>query len=104
MANELPIQGLPKTGAVQPGGTTNAKSASSDGGVAFRALLDDLEAKARDLQAQSKALEKPEDLAGAVQGAKASLDDALSIRDRLLEAFREARMQETAPPEPKRKI
>ena len=99
MANELPIQGLPKSAPVQPGAATSAKSGPTEGGVAFRALLDELEVKARDLHAQSKSLERPEDLADAARGAKASLDDALSIRDRLLEAFREARQQGAAPPD-----
>lgn len=104
MTNEIPIHGPQKTGPIQPGVGSNAKTGPTDGGVAFRALLDELEAKSRDLQAQSKSVESPADLAGAVQGAKASLDDALSIRDRLLEAYREARQQDLAPREPKRKI
>lgn len=101
MANQLPIQGLPQSAPVQPGAIPSAKTDSTQGGPAFRALLDELETKARELQAQSKSLEKPEDLGLAVQGAKASLDDALSIRDRLLEAYREARQQDGAE---KRKI
>src|SRR5262245_25437062 len=98
MANELPIQG-PRTGSVQSvGSPASAKPSSADGGVAFRALLDELEAKSRALATQSKSLDKPEDLAGAVQGARASLEDALSIRDRLLEAFQQAQTAKPAPP------
>ena len=102
MANELPIQGSLQTGSILPGAPSESKLASSDGGVTFRALLDDLEAKARDLHQKSEVLERPEDLAGAVQGAKASLNDALSIRDRLLEAFREAQQQDLGTRAPKR--
>jgi flagellar hook-basal body complex protein FliE len=96
MAESIPTQGPLKAGAVQPGAKPTAKSALPESGVAFRALLDELELKARDLQQQSRSLERPEDLADAVQGAKASLDDALSIRDRLLEAFRQAQQQDHA--------
>lgn len=104
MTNELPIQGPTRTGPVRPGAQPAAQPGTGEGGVAFRALLDELEAKARELQQKSQALQGPADLAGAVQGAKASLDDALSIRDRLLEAYREARQQDGAPREPEPKV
>jgi flagellar hook-basal body complex protein FliE len=103
MANELPIQGpsgpqrnapIQKSGA--PNSTADASAAGAKPSVAFRALLEGLEAKARDLEAKSKSLAKPEELPGAVQGAKASLEDALSIRDRLLEAYNQARARDAA--------
>jgi hypothetical protein len=101
MANELPLRGVPQSAPVQPVATPIAKTDANQGGPAFRALLDELEAKARELQDRSKSLDGPADLAGAARGAKATFDDALSIRDRLLEAYREARQQDGAE---KRKI
>ncbi len=97
MANQLPIQGpsgAQKSAPIQPGSAKSAPDAkSAANAVAFRALLDDLEVKARELGAKADSVGNPTDLAGAMQGAKSSLDDALSIRDRLLEAFRQAETQ-----------
>ena len=93
MASELPIRGTP---GVQKGAelTGASKPADPRSGIAFRALLDDLEGKAKALEQRSQTVEKPEDLPGAVAGARDSLADLLSIRDRLIEAYREARAQD----------
>jgi flagellar hook-basal body complex protein FliE len=92
-----------KTGAV-PGAPIGAKAqgpaAGADplaAGAAFQALLEKLETHARELEAQSKSIESPKDLNGAVDRAHASLQDALSIRDRLVEAYREALARTKAP-------
>ena len=62
----------------------------SEGGAAFRALLDELQEKARRLKEDGEALSQPAELAGAVDRARASIDDALSLSDQLLEAYRAA--------------
>ncbi len=68
-------------------------------GAAFHALLERLETQARELEAQSRSIESPKDLTGAVDRAHASLQDALSLGDRLVEAYKEAlaRNQAAAP-------
>lgn len=67
----------------------SASDATPASGVAFRALLERLETQARELEVQSRSIESPQDLTGAVDRAHASLQDALSLGDRLLEAYRE---------------
>jgi len=67
-----------------------ANGASPAGGAAFHALLERLETQARELEAQSQSIASPKDLTGAVDRAHASLQDALSLGDRLLEAYRES--------------
>jgi flagellar hook-basal body complex protein FliE len=59
------------------------------GGAAFHALLERLETQARELEAQSRSIESPKELSGAVDRAHASLQDVLSLSDRLVEAYRE---------------
>ena len=99
----LPIQpghdsGLPGTGPV--GSTESSKRARSDeeqtrvdGNPSFQVLLERLQAKARELEHTSKSLERPDDLAEAVADARASLEDAGDLGQRLLEAFRSAQTQ-----------
>jgi len=60
---------------------------------AFEALLEKLQSHAQVLGEKSQQVSDPEHLSGAVEAAKASLDDAVSLGDRLLEAYREARQQ-----------
>lgn len=79
-------RGAGRVGALpgaKPSSSTNATS-----GVAFQALIDELETKARQLAADSQKVAGPTDLAQAVDRAHASLQDALSLSDRLLEAYR----------------
>ena len=57
-------------------------------------LLDRLQEEARALEEKSRNLDDPRELSGAVEIARSSLDDALSLGDRLIEAYREARQQE----------
>lgn len=88
MNQDLPIRGLGST----PGPQTpdSAGSPRAEGGPAFRALLDELQEKARLLKQDGEALSQPGDLAGAVDRARASIDDAFSLGDQLLEAYRAA--------------
>ena len=91
-----PIQ---QAGTAQPGRSPSRAAGDSEAGSpAFRVLLERLQERARDLEQTSQTIEDPKQLAGAVDDARASLEDALSLSDQLLEAFREARQQsETAP-------
>jgi hypothetical protein len=86
LPGNLPIQGVPAPGS------QNKPVEKSDGksGVAFRALIDKLQEQANELSLESDAVEGPDELAGAVEKAGASLRDALSLGDQLLEAFRES--------------
>jgi|GEM_PF-1734158 len=93
MVDKLPIQGQlssQKTGPAQPAKSVAPGKSEPQGGPAFRALLDKLQAEARDLQRESESVEAAEDLSGAVERARSSLGDALTLGDQLLEAYREA--------------
>lgn len=57
-------------------------------GIAFRALLEQLDRDAQALERDATGIRGPEELAGAVDRAEASFQDALSLGDRLLEAYR----------------
>jgi len=61
------------------------------GGAAFEALFERLTTRAAELEARAKTLEGAADLPDAVDAARASLEDALSLGEGLLEAFRAAR-------------
>ncbi len=79
------------TGAAPATGpSSNASASPAAAGAAFHALLEKLETHARELEVQSRSIENPKDLTGAVDRAHASLQDALSLSDRLLDAYREA--------------
>ena len=82
-----------KTGAIQPAPAgakaTNANPSSAAAGAAFQALLERLETNARELEVQSRSIDSPQELSGAVDRAHASLQDVLSLSDRLVEAYRE---------------
>jgi flagellar hook-basal body complex protein FliE len=73
---------------------------SAAAGAAFHALLERLETHARELEVQSRSIENPKDLSGAVGRAHASLQDVLSLSDRLVEAYREALARNQAVPKP----
>ena len=84
--------------ARDPGRAAPPGAARTDG-AAFRALLDELQEKARRLKQEGERLSVPEDLPGVVDRAGDSIKDALSLSDRLLEAYRAAQRQ-TAPENP----
>lgn len=77
------------------------KDAQEAAGPAFHALLEELQMKAAELERTSQGADDADLLAGAVDTARSSLEDALSLSDQLLEAYREARQQtpETTPSE-----
>ena len=107
MTEPLPSQrplGGPNTGGPNTGGPDKArgigpapipgdKRSERAGGTEFQALLDKIEESARDLAEKSKSVEKPEQLAGAVDSARESLEDVLSLKDQLLEAYEQAKRQ-----------
>ena len=77
--------------AISPGTANKTGAAAAPGqGAAFKALLEKLETQARELEEKSSQVENPTDLAGAVDRAHASLQDALALSEQLLEAYREA--------------
>lgn len=78
--------GVPPTG--QPGASSKSTEASRESSAAFRALLDSLAEKAASLDEAGQSLGAPEELASAVDDARKSLEDAMSLGDRLLEAYR----------------
>lgn len=77
-------------GPLGPGSNAPGEKVQGKGGPAFQALLDKLQAKSRSLSQDSEKLEKPEQLSGAVDRARSTLNDALSLSDQLLEAYRQA--------------
>ncbi|MFT5048700.1 MAG: hypothetical protein ACI8QZ_000087 [Chlamydiales bacterium] len=76
----------PTSGQLPGAASTPPKSEN----VAFKALLEKLEGQAQDLARASEVVDSPIELAGAVDSAKESLADALSLRDQLFEAYRAA--------------
>jgi hypothetical protein len=86
------IQGNGGAGRILPaaGKATSSGSGSLAAGAAFHALLERLETQARELEVRSRSIETQKDLTGAVDRAHASLQDVLSLGDRLVEAYREA--------------
>jgi len=76
---------------VRPAGDKSAPEAGSAASPAFHVLLERLQATARELQEKARGVEKAGDLPGAVDSARQSLDDALALGGRLLEAWRAER-------------
>lgn len=75
---------LQETGAVQ------RAAPDAQGGVAFQALLEKLQAQASRLGRSADEIQRPDELAEAVEVAKTSLRDALALEEQLLEAYRQA--------------
>lgn len=86
------IQTTGAAGAAKAAGQTRPANVAvpAAAGIAFQALLERLESHARELEAQTHNIGDSKELAGAVDRAHASLQDALSLSDRLVEAYREA--------------
>jgi hypothetical protein len=80
------------SGAGAAGGTPQAPApVTKDGGAAFRALLDQLADRAKELEKTSAKPVGASELPGAVEEARDSLQDALN----LIEAYR-ANVQQSA--------
>ena len=87
-----PVETSPFTGlgAVTPDARPAAPSQGAPTqGPAFQALLERLQQQASQLEHEARTIQDdPQDLKGAVGHARASLQDALSLGDQLLEAYR----------------
>ncbi len=79
-----------------PLGGASARPKAPSTGIAFRALLERLESSAREIEAESRSVQSPRELSGAVGRARASLEDAAQLGAQLLEAYQQARQE--APP------
>ena len=79
---------LPGVTPAAPQPATTGLDPKPTGGPAFQALLLELEAKATDLQSSSGGVGDPEQLRGALEQARTTLMDALTLGDQVLEAFR----------------
>lgn len=88
-------EGVRKSGQVPPSATTPSGSETRP---AFKALLEKLEERARALQEETSRVEDSTRLAGAVEGARSSLEEALSLGEELLESFRQSQQQQTSAP------
>jgi len=91
----IPNSGAPDVG---PAGAQPAARAE-EGGAAFRALLEQLAERARELEKTSAKAVDAAELAGAVEEAHESLQDALSLSAQLIEAWRADAQQRSAPPD-----
>lgn len=88
--NARPVGPAGPLGPLAIGSSAPSPARPTEQGAAFRALLERLEGHARGLADASDALREPGELAGAVDRARVSLEDALSLGDQLLEAYRAA--------------
>jgi hypothetical protein len=88
MADHAPLRAGPESHPVEGVGPLRSPGQSQAGGAAFEALLEKLEGQAKRIEESSSAIERPEELSEAVGRARESLSDALSLRDRILEAWR----------------
>jgi hypothetical protein len=73
-------------GAARPARTAEGARTT----LAFEALLERLTARAAELSEKKSAIATPGEVHEAVDAARASLEDALTLGERLLEAYRAA--------------
>lgn len=87
MVDKLPISSANSVANV---GAANAKPVRTETGqgAAFKALLEQLADRAKALEESSTKPMKADDLAGAVDRAHESLQDALALSGQLIEAYR----------------
>ena len=97
----LPDGSIRRAAATSPTTSTDraAHGADPNQGAAFRALLERLQAKAETLHETSREVADPAELKGAVDEARATLQDALSLGDSVLEAYRSARATNALAPD-----
>lgn len=87
--SEIPIRSGPGDPEAVRGAQDVQRSGPSSGDApAFRTLLEQLEQRAAELRRHEAELGDASHLAGAVGDARASLEDALTLKDQLLEAYR----------------
>jgi hypothetical protein len=83
--------GAPGVPGGGPGGVAGARGSAagqSKSEIEFQALLERVEARAKKLATDAADVQAPEQLAQAMQTARESLDDVLSLKELLLEAYR----------------
>ena len=97
---DIPIVQAREPATIKPAAGAPARiQSSTEPSIAFRALIERLREQARTLEQSAEKPLKAGDLPGAVQAAQASLHDALSIADGLVEAYRSSLVQgKPAPP------
>lgn len=88
---------IPKVGSTQAPPQTDTVR-STENGTAFKALLEQLAERARELEKTSAKPVDATELAGAVEEAHGSLQEALSLSDQLIEAYRAQRRRDSPPP------
>jgi len=87
--SEIPIApgpGGPES--IRGAGEAKRTETTSSDGPAFRSLLEQLEERAAELRRHESEVADATRLAGALGDARASLEDALTLKDQLLEAYR----------------
>ena len=96
MNESLPLKSI---GVAASSGSAAPQTKSVDGGaVAFKALLDQLEQRAQALELESRKDLSKDDLAGAVDNARISLQQMLSLKDQLLEAWQASQLERPQAP------
>ena len=97
MTNDTPIDPLLRGLQAVPNAdkATKPKGAGPTDGTqpSFQVLLERLQESASALERESVSVEEPDELAGAVDRARESLQDALTLKEELLEAWRQAAQQ-----------
>jgi flagellar hook-basal body complex protein FliE len=99
----LPIVNARDAASLKSAAATSAKTAASASGaksvssasppIEFQALIERLRDQARTLEQSAEKPLSAKELPSAVQAAQASLHDALSIADGLVEAYRSSLIQ-----------
>jgi hypothetical protein len=90
MTDPIHSQSPAISGALPTGPKAGAPAGGTRSAHLFQALLEDLERRADEVKSSGANVRSTSDLSQAVESARASLEDALSVKDRLLEAFRQA--------------
>lgn len=80
--------------AARPKERPRTGAADATATPAFHVLLERLQRHAAELEQTSRTVDDPARLAGAADAARASLEEAQTLSDRLLEAFRGARQRD----------
>lgn len=78
----------PDAAHLAAGTPENARSPRKSDGAAFKELIERLEVQTQRLRQDGDSLADPAELAGAVDRAKSSIEDAISLSEELMEAFR----------------
>ena len=78
----------PDAANLAAGTSESARAPRKSDGVAFKELIDRLEMQTQRLRQDGDSRADPAELAGAVDRAKNSIEDAISLSEELMEAFR----------------